>query len=174
MTRILALDPGASFGWALTSAMLETTLELHEYWLPNYAVHIENTVCSCGAWQLGKVKDAGTRYGVLESLLRSINGLGAIIFEVSPGLRSKHSQRWHYGYRSHVEKVAAELSIPFEPVYPSAWKKSIIGNGRASKDEILYYAAGHFWLDASAPYDAADACHILAWWLRSVELQEVG
>ncbi len=77
--------------------MPETDYGLAKYWMPNFSVHIEKQVCSCGAWQLGKVKDPGDRYKLLETLIRSVKDLDSIIFEVSPGLKSTASQRWHFG-----------------------------------------------------------------------------
>ncbi len=180
--RILALDPGESFGWALTSAMPETTLELAQHWLPNYSVHIEKQVCSCGAWKLGAVKDFGPRYNLLESLVRfavkdfdphAVKDSGRVIYEVAPGLRGKASV-WHLGYLATVQRICDSLSIPLELVNASTWKRSVVGKGNASKTDILYHAAGRYWLDVTAPQDAADACCLLAYWLQSVELAATG
>jgi len=171
--RILALDPGASFGWALSNtALVSVNIEFASYYLPNYPARIGDTPCTCGAWDLSNIKDAGERYNLLSHLIGAQEFLDAIFFEVAPGLIGTAARRWHGGYMGIVQRIAHQLSIPFGTVHPNVWKKFAIGSGNADKAAIRSTAEKRWHLQPEAPeQDAADALGILCWGLQVCEVE---
>jgi len=185
--KTLALDPGESFGWALSHTSIpESSMGLAAHWLPNYPARVNNTQCVCGAWKLGPYKDPGERFALVEQLIsvqavpmlsvqkgsapvpmpqRREPALAAIVYEVAPGLRGRAAV-WHMGYLATVQRVAHRYAIPFYPVNPSSWKSSVLGSARADKLAIRAHAEKYCGLQKKTPpQDAADALLILGWGL---------
>jgi hypothetical protein len=161
VTHILALDPGQSFGWALSHAVgVNTTVNTATFFTDNYVVRMGSTVCICGAWDLASIEEDRHRFSMLIDLIESQrDAVDVIVYEVAPGLRG-HASIWHLGYRAIVLAASYRISVPFYAVNASTWKKAI-GNARASKYAIRGYAVDHYGIDPSAPQDAIDALCIL-------------
>ncbi len=161
--KILALDPGQSFGWAISGAVnVNTGVNTAQYFVENYLARIGGSVALCGAWDLTPCKGFGERFNILAQLVESQkDSLSSIIYEVAPGLRGMASV-WHLGYRAIVLAAADRIGVPMIEVNPSTWKRDVIGNGQASKDEIRAYAVKSYGVDPTAPQDAIDALCILA------------
>jgi len=173
LTKLLALDPGESFGWALSgiTEVSVPSIELGTYYMPNYPAYVGEHCCVCGAWQLEPTKDSGERFNLLAQLIETQKDLDAIFIEVAPGLRG-HASVWHLGYLATVQRTAHVLSIPMLTVNPSVWKKYTCRDGRASKLKIRSEARTRFALFHGAPQDAFDALHVLAWGLQAWAIRE--
>jgi hypothetical protein len=172
--RLLALDPGQSFGWALSyTAEVSTTWDLAKYFNPIYPARIGIMHCVCGAWDLSDVSERGHRFSVLNQLIASRRRLEGIVYEEAPGLIG-HASKWHLGYLATVETYAYSKSIPFFPVNASTWKKHSLGHGQAGKLESKTQALKQYGLDPTAPHDASDALHMLRYGVDTVELKAAG
>ena len=164
--RILALDPGASFGWAISYVTeVQVVWDLAPYFQPNYMVKIGDARCMCGAWQIGDVLDPRERLCLLERLIRSQRDVKLIAYEVAPGLKGR-ALFWHLKYLACAELASYKMNIQLDSVNASVWKKYSCANARATKDSIHEQSRERFGLPIDAPQDAADALHILNWSLQ--------
>jgi hypothetical protein len=125
--------------------------------------------CLCGAWDLGDVSDSGHRFSLLSQLIEAVKDLDGIVYEDCPGLRGR-ALKWFNGYEAAARISAYRMSIPFTPVNTSTWKKYMLKNSRASKQESQDQALTKYGLDPQAPHDSADALHLLDWGLTSARL----
>jgi hypothetical protein len=166
--RLLALDPGESFGWALSNSAEINVNDYGtaKYYIPNYRARIGNLNCLCGAWDFSEIKDSGQRFNLVSELVEVRKDLAGIVYEVAPGLRG-HASIWHLGYLATVAASAHRLDVPFYKVNASTWKKYALRSPRASKEESQDEALVQYGLDPQAVHDASDALHILAWGLQS-------
>jgi hypothetical protein len=161
--KYLALDPGASFGWAMsgTVGVDVDDVGLAAFWHDNHVCRVRGTPCICGAWNLGIEKDYGTRYSLLIQLIESQKDCDlSIYYEVAPGLKGQASV-WHLGYLATVQAVASRIGAGFIKVNASTWKRLVLHNARASKNDIRAYAQKAYHIDPGAPQDALDALCIL-------------
>lgn len=60
------------------------------------------------------------------------------------------------------------LHVPHGLVDNETWKKGLLGNGHATKEEIAAYATAILQLPTGLPQDAYDAACIAAWGLQNV------
>jgi hypothetical protein len=134
---------------------------LAAFWHDNYVCRVRGTPCICGAWNLGAEKDPGHRFNILIQLIESQKDEElAIYYEVAPGLQGQASV-WHLGYLATVQAVADRIDASFYKSNASTWKRLVLHNARASKDDIRAYAQKTYHIDPGAPQDALDALCIL-------------
>lgn len=147
--RILAIDPGTLCGWALSSDGQRTS----------------------GVWDLTPQREEspGFRYLRLERFLRilSQDSLPTIVVyelvERHAGTSAAHVYGAIVGI---IQKYCAENKIPYKAIPNKTWKKIIVGNGNAKKEQILEYAKKR-WPEITFQ-DQADAVCILQYALENV------
>jgi len=59
-----------------------------------------------------------------------------------------------------IRAILGQRAIGHSLVDPGVWKKAVLGNGHASKDEIKAWVLAHYTLDPNLPQDAFDATAI--------------
>ena len=147
--RALAIDPGATTGYA---------------WTDDDRVYHEQS----GIWSLGKIKKPGRRYAYLVTQIEAYEP-EFVFWEEAQGLRGKHARRWHYGYLAAVQVYCDREGVALVTVTPTELKRHATGYGLASKAEMLIYAEAKF--DFVGAYDdnRVDALWILDWGLERVK-----
>jgi Holliday junction resolvasome RuvABC endonuclease subunit len=117
---IMAIDLGTKSGWAIgsTSNILFGSID-----------------CSIDP----QFEGGGIRY---LKFRRAINEMfltykpDYIVYEAVQGHRSTYSAQIYGSYKSHLQALAEEYSIPYEGVHSGTLKKYATGKGNASKDQM--------------------------------------
>ena len=164
MARVLALDPGASFGWACTAKEVTPDPHLVEYFLQHERVNVGRRSALVGNWDLNSVNSAGERFDLVSDLVRNLSP-DVVYYELTPGLRGMASV-WFNGYLATVSATAFRSKAQFVGVNVSTWKKDMIGHGRANKLEIRSRAIKDYDVPPDLSQDAIDALWVLAWGLK--------
>ena len=125
-----------------------------------WAIRYDTGEIRTGIWNLSRGDLGGTRSVVpMRRLWKRLNVLAGthtiekLVYEETFGRGAAKFRLDSLQYTALLYAVLAE--IPWMRVSPSAWKKSVVGNGKASRVEYLAYAQQRWpeqriWLDDQA------------------------
>lgn len=155
---VLGIDPSTSCGWALVSHRPAGALDREGNPIP----HATSVRVSSGVWQLkgpGKAHE-GTRFvrllDELEVLVERFGKPGLVAVEKPGRFDSDAAAFAVWGIATHVCGWACRLKVPVVMVPITTIKQRATGSGKASKDQIIEYAA-RVYRCSPATDDEADA-----------------
>jgi len=156
MSRIIAIDPGQSCGYA---------------WTDNGTIDVKRS----GVWDLGQFTQPGQRFSKYAGKLGSCVRAEYLVYETAPGLRGQ-ALRWHAGYLANAQRWAYENDAQFIGCNVATLKKFATGHGDATKGDMLEsflhnYAKNQWWL-ADEPNDRIDALWLLVWGVVQIAAME--
>lgn len=117
-SRILAIDPGTTTGWAVGQVGEPDT---------------------CGAWHLPHTKGrAGLRFAAFRAeLARVLPGAGLVVFEQVARHEGTAAAHVYGGLVAILSEACEGLSIPYAGYIPSRIKKHATGHGGAHKPAMI-------------------------------------
>ena len=135
---VLALDLGTSLGWALAtadrSAILSGVVALHP----------------------GRFEGGGVRYLRFRNWLETMRDkhqFDVIVFEEVRGHVAVDAAHIYGGLLGTLSAWCEHAVVPYIGVHTGEWKKGVLGNGAAKKEEIQAYVARELGLPEEEPAD---------------------
>lgn len=120
MTRVLALDCSSITGYAVsngTSGIKDLKPSKNQY--------------------------PGARYQRLRTLLKQVlqtyPDLSLVVYEEPiPHHKGMEAAEMAWGYVAVIKMWCADHELPIRGVHISSWKKFVTGNGKATKDDVIF------------------------------------